>query len=492
MHVSDLITDSALGLELATPSTAESLTRRVRAVVATESLFPSTYLEPDTLVLTTGMSPELRDAATWHTYVKHLVDGDVAALAFGLGPSHPKVPQGLCTAARALDLPILVVPVDVPFLRLQQAVSRTIADERFRNTRRAWDIAGLCTARAAFDDNPSALLELIRAETNICLSVVDDAGAVFIAAPPDVAQDEGPHHIEFPVALGEEAVWSLQARVSLPADARILLSPATTVVAMVLARQLSTHPTAATRRLSDILSNPATETKDLRAELIAEGLGGAPTIQAMRIASRTVLRQNLLARRVASKLGDAYRTLLVTVDERTILLIAPVDCSAQLPTDRSLRETVSAQAGDGILIAEPAQSVAQLALSVALTVRAPSPRGVDYSGAPRLDDIVQLIPETLRSALVDGVLGPLLRTRDSQKLLDALTALLATSSVSGAAVMLEVHRNTAQSLRARIEEVLAVNLDEGSERTALGVALAIHEQLKDTQPAHSDLTHSTI
>src|SRR5690606_5655510 len=56
--------------------------------------------------------------------VERMLEAGVVAVGFGVGLSHPTVPDALSTAASARGLNLFVVPRPVPFI----AVSRAVAD----------------------------------------------------------------------------------------------------------------------------------------------------------------------------------------------------------------------------------------------------------------------------------------------------------------------------------------------------------------------------
>ena len=489
MKIRDLIIDTSLDVELLTPSSPEMLDRPVRAVVATESLAPAAYLEPDTLVLTTGMALEASDEWALELYVDGLVSARAAALAFGVSRHHMRVPPALRNAANVRGLPVLVVPEDLPFLRMQQTVMQTIAEARYRNTRRAWEIAEQCTRQAAIDDDVQGLLEIIRAHTGIDLTIVDDVGEEFVTARTRAAEPPDPDTtlLEIPLALAGEATWTLRARVQHPVEARLLLSPAATVIAMVLARHLTTVGASLGIDLAQLLSDPFGASEKVKAEVGASGVPTSVFIQPIRVSARTPLRQQLLARRFAALIGDAFHTLTLNVEGRTIILasVSPLDDgrTAELPADAELRSVLAPGTRDGILIGEPLSGEDRAALSTALLVRAEPPVGLRYANSPDLTDIVNLIPMGLQNAVTSAILDPLLTAPDAAKLVPALEALVATVSVTAASARMGVHRNTMQTLRTRIEELLAVDLDDGHERAALAVAITLHAQSRSSAEA---------
>ena len=117
--VADLLAEPGLGLALVTP--AADLTRPVRWVQTTELVDPTPYLRPDELVCTVGSSL-LSDRAVL-AFVE-AVAGRAAALCFGLGDVHERVPRGLAEACRRARLPLLTLPYGVAFLAVADVVEK--------------------------------------------------------------------------------------------------------------------------------------------------------------------------------------------------------------------------------------------------------------------------------------------------------------------------------------------------------------------------------
>lgn len=117
--VADLLAEPGLGLVLATPAT--DLTRPVRWVQTTELTDPTPYLRPDELICTVGTS--LLSDRDVQTFVTALA-GSAAALCFGLGDVHERLPKGLAECCRRVGLPLLTLPYGVAFLAVVDVVER--------------------------------------------------------------------------------------------------------------------------------------------------------------------------------------------------------------------------------------------------------------------------------------------------------------------------------------------------------------------------------
>lgn len=93
-----------------------------------ELLDPTAFLAGGELLLTTGMN------LTGHltqseAYVARLVDREIAALAFGLGPAHSSAPPSLVRACARARLPLFAVPVATPFMVVSREFWRQLAKE---------------------------------------------------------------------------------------------------------------------------------------------------------------------------------------------------------------------------------------------------------------------------------------------------------------------------------------------------------------------------
>lgn len=87
---------------------------------------PTPYLEGGEALLTTGI-PILGSDAQTRDYVTRLRDRGISALVLGLGPTLDEVPASLEMHCRDLKLPLLVVPVDQPFVRVTRGYWELVA-----------------------------------------------------------------------------------------------------------------------------------------------------------------------------------------------------------------------------------------------------------------------------------------------------------------------------------------------------------------------------
>lgn len=500
MRVTDLMTDPLLRLELATPVRAAELDARITAAVMTESIDPAAHLSPGSLVMTTGMALNFADLRIWAGYVERLHDAGAAAVAFGLGAPHARVPEGLVSAARELGLPILVVPAETPFLRLQATLHRTLAAEEFTASRLGWSIADECTNLAARGQGPEALLEHMARRSGARLRIVDDALVQFTISRQSSRPDPGaevPWHadasqeadLSIPLPL-DDVKWFLQCRATdggpTETQLRALLGPAATVLSMVLSQALES-------------AMPGTEfSAELLAALKSTDAGAADRIGAAAhhleidlalgarlvvLRSRSTARVRLLTWRILRLLSRSAKVVPMAAPPGAMLLVAPFEPqerSSPLSHDavsESWEEIRSAASGSGdsVQISEVLRSPQMLSLFTALhspqRPDALASEGVEAIGPPQLPDVLRLMAPLHARALSEWLLAPVLESPRAADLLSSLSALLNTTTIAQAAARLGAHRNTVRAHRDELERLLGLDLSDGNHRSLCALSL---------------------
>ena len=116
-----------LGLELAAGEPgAES---PVRWVHISELEDPTPWLSGGELMLSTGIP--LGRAAEQRAYIKLLVRHNLAALGFGTGFSHRKLPKALVDEARKQEFPLFEVPYSMPFIAITEKAFSRLVNEQY-------------------------------------------------------------------------------------------------------------------------------------------------------------------------------------------------------------------------------------------------------------------------------------------------------------------------------------------------------------------------
>lgn len=123
---------AALGPDLAPVEGAALPRTPITAVHLSELLDPASYLSGGELLLTVGLALP-KNKAGCRRYVNGLKRAGVSALAIGLGPVHQEVPRPLVAACAEGGLPLLVVPVRTPFLKVTKAYWSAVARSKERH-----------------------------------------------------------------------------------------------------------------------------------------------------------------------------------------------------------------------------------------------------------------------------------------------------------------------------------------------------------------------
>lgn len=123
LTVADLVHSPALELTLLGGSSG--LGRRVAWAHVSELEDPTPWLLGSELIMTTGMAVP-RDASRQRAYVERLAAAGVAGLALSAQLHVPPLHPAFFAAVEAVGLPVLEVPLQVPFIAIAQAVAAAV------------------------------------------------------------------------------------------------------------------------------------------------------------------------------------------------------------------------------------------------------------------------------------------------------------------------------------------------------------------------------
>lgn len=131
--LSQLLTDPTLGLRLVQSAPEDP---QLSWVSTTELLQLADYLEGGELVLTTGVSLSADDSR-WRDFVAGLSRARIAAIGFGVGVAHERIPAPLVAAASDYRLALVEVPPPTPFIAVSKAASNLLRADEMRSARQA-------------------------------------------------------------------------------------------------------------------------------------------------------------------------------------------------------------------------------------------------------------------------------------------------------------------------------------------------------------------
>lgn len=102
----------------------------------TELLELGEHLEGGEIVLTTGLALGAEDPR-WRDFVAGLNRARVAAIGFGVGVNHERIPAPLIAAASTYRVALVEVPPPVPFIAVSKAVAGLLRADELRSAQRA-------------------------------------------------------------------------------------------------------------------------------------------------------------------------------------------------------------------------------------------------------------------------------------------------------------------------------------------------------------------
>ncbi len=155
--------------------------RTVDVVLTTELDEPFPWLSGGELVLTTGMRLP-STAAGRAAYLRGLDDCGVAALGFGIGFGHERIPDDLTAVADEIGLPLFEVPLPTPFAAIVKRVAARIAELRYDEVLRASRAQPRMT-RALITAGAQAIVRELAAALGATVLVLDRSGAVVRSQP---------------------------------------------------------------------------------------------------------------------------------------------------------------------------------------------------------------------------------------------------------------------------------------------------------------------
>lgn len=198
LWLSELLADPSLGAEVVAGHAGIDERGPIRWAHSSELPDPTPWLEGGELLLTTGLGIK-DDAAVQRRFVEGLVARGVVALGFSTGVSLDRVPDELMAACEDLDLPLFIVPYEIPFIAVSRRVAHHVFEERYATLRQSVDLHRAVLANLVGDAGvPGVLATVAKAMPGIALVAFDFAGCELGRADPDGAA----------TGLTDAAIWA--------------------------------------------------------------------------------------------------------------------------------------------------------------------------------------------------------------------------------------------------------------------------------------------
>jgi purine catabolism regulator len=513
--VRELLDISELRLTLV--AGADGVNRPIRWVHTSELSDPTPWLSGGELLLTTGIG--LQGAPpTQRSYMKRLVEADLAGLGFGLGFGFDEVPEAVARAADAAGFPLLAVPYPVPFIAIAEAVSSRLAEERMREAQASIEIHESLASLVAEGAGPADVLDEVIARAGGWALLFDLRGNALASAAsasstpvmpaemwerlprglierrgPLTSSEVGPGGaiVALAVTAGKrhEGVFVFGKDHRLDARDRFVVRHAVTVLGLLLASRRAV--VEAERRVAgDVLLEAFAGRiggADLRRRLELVGFPGAAPLTAIVVeanGARSGHALEDLAWAIDGSLGSRTRAVRTSVTGgRVAALVSHEDPEGIAPS--VLEELVrlapelgvtgkGIRMGIGERVAH--EGIRHSYLSAVLALRAaPAERRI---ASPRdLGSYSLLLGAQSRPVLegfVRSILGPLIdrdRAKSSQLVVSVRAFIEAGGRWEPGAESLGIHRHTLRYRIRQAEELLGRDLGSEEDRLELWLAL---------------------
>lgn len=468
MRVVDLLLEISLQIRLQTPSGEGRLAVEVSGCAPTELMDPTPFLNPNSLLLTSGIGMNFLDERTWDAFVERLADVPVSGIVFATGPAHRALPLGLVLACATHDVPLLEVPSVVPLLQVDRFVESFMQAERLAVVNRGWSLADECARLANQDAEVVTLLVAIYDVVQAPLAVYDAYGSVIAQYPVGVSWAAGISKkprtgvLSIPLPMGLNNPCHLAVRENDPdTPLSSLLGPVASIIALQLNRSVMVDASRH-QEIKDLVtaceSWEESTHRDVRKAFQAVGLDHRAETSLLVADMSGEFAATSWQLRVA--LHEAFHTVRVTeLGERLIAF-------AQLPRDGfevAAARLLGVQSHQPLVLKTPTPSLFELRLSVVHSLQLLS--GIDRP---------QLAPELGLGAVVMATAGrgareaakkfltPLLEhdTKRSGQLLETLeTFLQHDAHPSKTCAALFIHRNSLNYRLRKIEALLRLDLN---------------------------------
>ncbi|MFA7497946.1 MAG: PucR family transcriptional regulator [Leucobacter sp.] len=484
--LSQLLTVPELGLRLVQAGAEDP---ELGWVSVTELLDLSPYLEGGEVILTTGLALSTEDPRWWD-FVADLSRAQVAAIGFGVGVNHERIPGLLVQAASAYRVALFEIPLPTPFIAVAKAAAELLRTDELRAARVALSAGRRLLDAARGEQSPAEVLATIAQATGQQLALIGTDGAV-LASTAGYARVSGPstEHVDLDpegslqLAVAGDATLSTEGRSVIAAGA------------MVLSLTLRGDRADANRererweRLTDGLLHG---TQDPRSSKILVPVLELP--ERVRVLALQGAAEDVSDWRRRRRTGLDRLVAPAPLPDAPGLARAWQICAAsESVVERAL--VAAAQYGLDAIVGRPADLVdapvsrrSAEALLRSLSKVAPlysTPRVPEQMWAERATPALEVLLEQNGSSISRSVLGPLsltveaaggLTEEDRRTLRDTLRAVFETDGQRGpAAAALGIHRNTLRDRIARAERLTGRSLANVDDRAELWFALRLEE-----------------
>jgi purine catabolism regulator len=489
---------------LAPASGKDAACAAVRWVHSTELIDPTPWLTGGEVLLSTGI--QLDGEAVQREFVERLVEHGIAALGFGTGFTHDRIPAALLARAQELCFPVFEVPYELPFIAITERAFTYLVNEQYEAMRRSIEIQGRLE-RLVLDERglepvvrvaagairATVLVLSPRGEPIACSGALpDDLEGLERGASERDAFEPREGALALPVAPRDGAspqAWLLGVRDAGPLGdfERLILQQTVTIVALELMRQRVQRDTER-RFAGDVLTEALTgrlHPEELDARLRPFGIGRRAAVLVFALADAAA-GEPLLDRVLAK--ADV-RGLVATRGE---LLCAVVDADATDPLElaRVARSELALQFGDVRAAASRAAEAGSLrrsfhearcALQAARLAGDSGPEVASHRDLGSFELLLSLQDDDALRTYSENVLGSIHEGENGygEELLRSLEVFIEQNGQwERAARRLYCHRHTLRYRIRRIEELTGRDLGSARDRIDFWLALQARELVR--------------
>ncbi len=497
--------------------------RELRWVHISELEDPTPWLSGGELLLTTGIP--LRTPARQRRFVALLADRGVAALGFGTGFDHKRLPKAVVEEARERELPLFEVPYEMPFIAITERAAAALVNEQYdvleRGTRVHEQLERLVIEGRGLEE----ITDSIAGAIGGAALVQDRSGVELARHPARGGPDEGatralaeeladrqaagtmtpatPSHpslgdraLSVPVPGrrgGAPVAWLtvVSDHAQLGAFERLCARQAAIVVGLELMRERVVRETE--RRLAgDLLADALGERLDsdeLRGRLRPFGIGAEAAVLVFELDDPAAAETTL---EVALSEAGAPALVATSAVAGRPLLCAVVDAGSADPVEiaRQGREALASSHGRVRAAASRAVGVGSLrrafhearcALEATSLADGKAPEVASHRDLGAFTLLLALQDDDALRLYSDGLLDPIERTEGEYggELLRSLEAFIANNgNWERAARQLYCHRHTLRYRIRKIEELTGRDLGRATDRIEFWLALRARELVR--------------
>lgn len=179
--VAELMQSPALQLRLELDGA--DLDRRIGWAHVCELEDPTPWLTGSELLMTVGLGVP-RTAARQRAYVERLDDAGVAALVLSEKLRVPPLTAAFCDAARERGLPVLRLPLPVPFMAIAREVAAAVQDDNYRTLTAPLQVFGALRTLASEGLSAGQLFSRLEAISGYRLYVCNPSGRPLLKGVP--------------------------------------------------------------------------------------------------------------------------------------------------------------------------------------------------------------------------------------------------------------------------------------------------------------------